>query len=370
MRQKANTTQEKIQAVIRLVYALALQRDASPEEVKAWTKTVSAKPTASRLATAINEIASSNEARDSRAPALVEAAIRRTYASALHRVPSAEEVKAWANTVGARPTASRLANVINDIATSDEATSWERRETTLWKLSNGAFVQLAYETILQRGALPQEIAFYDYALDREGLTREDLLIQLFQEHITSLPDQSDNSANPPTILGTNTFMTLQDWQERADRINKERRRGRSREKTYSHFSLTNNANILVTAIASIYKGAPFISRFMENISSQSIFKDRCELIIVDANSPENEFEVVRPYLDRFPNVQYLRLPHRIGIYEAWNLAISGAQGKYITNTNVDDLRRRTPLSSRQLLWTTWNSSMWCIRMCTIRLMQL
>jgi hypothetical protein len=41
----------------------------------------------------------------------------------------------------------------------------------------------------------------------------------------------------------------------------------------------------------------------------------------------------------FPNVRYVRTPERIGIYEAWNLGIREARGEYLTNTNLDDLRR-------------------------------
>ena len=97
--------------------------------------------------------------------------------------------------------------------------------------------------------------------------------------------------------------------------------------------------MLVTAITSLYKGGAFISHFMQNISSQTIFKDYCELIIIDANSPENEYDVIKPYLERLPNILYFRTPTPIRVYEAWNLAISKARGRYITTANVDDLRR-------------------------------
>jgi glycosyltransferase involved in cell wall biosynthesis len=96
-------------------------------------------------------------------------------------------------------------------------------------------------------------------------------------------------------------------------------------------------------IASVYKGGRFIETFMENICSQTIFRDWCELIVVDAASPEGEEAVVRRYMTDFPNIRYIRTLERIGIYEAWNLAIRGARGELLTNANLDDLRRHDSL---------------------------
>jgi hypothetical protein len=44
-------------------------------------------------------------------------------------------------------------------------------------------------------------------------------------------------------------------------------------------------------------------------------------------------------MERFPNIVYHRAPTRIGIYEAWNLGVQMSRGRYLTNTNLDDLRR-------------------------------
>lgn len=103
---------------------------------------------------------------------------------------------------------------------------------------------------------------------------------------------------------------------------------------------STHKGIEVSAIASLYKGDDFIESFLDNIVNQTIFKERCELIIIDAASPGNEYEVIAPYLKTFDNIRYTRTDKRIGIYEAWNLGISLARGRFITNTNLDDLRRR------------------------------
>ncbi len=92
-------------------------------------------------------------------------------------------------------------------------------------------------------------------------------------------------------------------------------------------------------IASLYKGGKFIRKFLDNIASQSIF-DVTELIIIDADSPEREWETIEEYQKTFPNIVYKQFNYRIGIYEAWNVGVELARGNYLTNANLDDLRRR------------------------------
>ena len=93
----------------------------------------------------------------------------------------------------------------------------------------------------------------------------------------------------------------------------------------------------VSIITSLYKGEDNISGFLENITSQSCFGN-CELIIINANSPEKEDDVILPYLKRFSNIKYEKLEKDPGIYATWNLAIERSTGKYLTNANLDDRR--------------------------------
>ena len=72
-----------------------------------------------------------------------------------------------------------------------------------------------------------------------------------------------------------------------------------------------------------------------------------EVIVVDANSPEDEGSIVRRFQEKYPNIRYIRTPERIGIYHAWNVGIREAKGKYLTNANTDD--RRHPLCTEKLV---------------------
>ena len=97
---------------------------------------------------------------------------------------------------------------------------------------------------------------------------------------------------------------------------------------------------VVSIITSLYDGDEYIHDFLQNIVKQSIFQ-KCELIIIDANSPGEEHIVIRSFQNQHDNIVYERLNHDPGIYETWNHAIRKSKGKYITNANLDDGRLST-----------------------------
>lgn len=96
-----------------------------------------------------------------------------------------------------------------------------------------------------------------------------------------------------------------------------------------------NKNYRVSVITSIYKGDQFIEGFMKDIVQQTIF-EQCEFILINANSPGNEEQVIQPYLALYPNIKYMKLTSDPGIYGVWNMAIKMASAPFITNANVDD----------------------------------
>lgn len=93
----------------------------------------------------------------------------------------------------------------------------------------------------------------------------------------------------------------------------------------------------VSIITSVFKGDDFIRGFLEDIVQESIF-DKCELILINAHSPGNEEPIIKEYLDKYPNIIYVRLSSDPGLYGVWNLAIKMASANLITNANLDDRR--------------------------------
>jgi len=99
----------------------------------------------------------------------------------------------------------------------------------------------------------------------------------------------------------------------------------------------------ISLITSVYNGDEFIKPFLEDITKQTIFEDKCELILINANSPGNEEEVINEYLEKYPNnIIYKKLDTDPGIYSVWNIGVEMSTGEYLTNANLDD--RKAPWS--------------------------
>lgn len=91
----------------------------------------------------------------------------------------------------------------------------------------------------------------------------------------------------------------------------------------------------ISIITSVYKGGMYIEAFLKDITRQTIF-NQCELIIINANSPENEDEIIKLYMKKFSNIRYIKLMRDPGLYGVWNLAISISNAQYLINANLDD----------------------------------
>jgi glycosyltransferase involved in cell wall biosynthesis len=102
----------------------------------------------------------------------------------------------------------------------------------------------------------------------------------------------------------------------------------------------------ISLITSVYDAAEHIEGLMEDITSQTIFEDKCEWILLNAN-PEGsdaEEEVILKYAEKYPNnIVYERLSEDPGIYGVWNLGIEKATGEFVTNVNCDDRKAANSL---------------------------
>jgi hypothetical protein len=94
----------------------------------------------------------------------------------------------------------------------------------------------------------------------------------------------------------------------------------------------------ITISCPVYNGDKFIEHFLEDITKQTIF-DSCELIIINANSPGNEEDIVKRYVDKYDNITYNKLDYRATTTETINMVIESlSNGEYITVGNIDDRR--------------------------------
>ena len=94
----------------------------------------------------------------------------------------------------------------------------------------------------------------------------------------------------------------------------------------------------ISIITSLYKGGEFIENFLFDITRQTIFEKSCELIILDANSPDNEKDIIEKYTKLYDNIKYVRFDSLLNVHQTLNYGIQNSSGEYITIANIDDRR--------------------------------
>ena len=211
--------------------------------------------------------------------------------------------------------------------------------------STGAFVIDLFRIVQGRGCNGYELDAVRRRLESGGISRQSLMAEFYAQAVEASRDGSDFTVHDGlscSIMGTPGFLSLEEWQERG-RDTEALAAARDGLRRSRPYRLSASPGVRVSAIASLFRGGDFIEQFMDNITTQTIFDRSCELIIVDAASDENEAETIRRYLDTHPGVRYQRMNSRVGIYEAWNIGVEMARGEFLTNTNLDDLRRQDSL---------------------------
>jgi glycosyltransferase involved in cell wall biosynthesis len=261
--------------------------------------------------------------------------IRLIYRKVLEREAQPPEIGIWKRAIDEGLSFRKFVRMI---AGSEEA-QIRRRAGFLTGVDDGAFVEAAYRIVLGRGASPVEIELQRRNLT-SGLNREGLLRSLFSMAFEQqrLDEPPPHDALSCLVMGTDRRLTLQDWQARAaDKAGLAAARARVRRRR--PYRLPPGDRIVVSAITSLYKGGDFIERFMDSMVGQTLFDGRAELIVIDANTPQGEARTIERYMKNHPGIVYRRTAETIGIYEAWNLGVGMARGRYLTNANLDDLRR-------------------------------
>ena len=92
---------------------------------------------------------------------------------------------------------------------------------------------------------------------------------------------------------------------------------------------------MITLICSNYNSSRWIKGYLESINN--LLYDTFDIIFVDANSTDDSLQTIRDYAFREGiNKRVIEKSTRVGIYEAWNIAIEEADTTYVMNINTDD----------------------------------
>lgn len=271
------------------------------------------------------------------------------YRLALGRTPSSADLATWRGAA----TGGRLSDVVFGIGESPEAHLLRGG----LDIAPGAKVQLAFEIMLARGASAAEVDHFRTVIEHHALDVAPLIGQLFRDEATRRlqPATRGNDPRKAYLFGSRGMVDIADWQSGAMAC----------APATPHHHVLGRGSVVqlapptgsaptVSIITSLFRGGAFIRSFLENVTSQTIFRTHCELIIIDAASPEGERDVIEEYRRDFPNIVYRRADTRIGIYEAWNIGISLARGRYITNANLDDVRRADSIEIQAALLDTFD----------------
>jgi hypothetical protein len=258
------------------------------------------------------------------------------YKDLLKRSPSETCIKNWHVPLKGGLSISDFYDIVKQ---SEEAVS--KRNSPLAKdKSIENFIVETFEFFLKRIPSPGEILNWSSGIKSGFVTIEYMVYTLYEESrkVISRNGACANSDSKINLMGTNEFFGWDDWNSLKKKAGSQYSLTKKPIKFQNFFHLNKAAKTRVSAICSLYKGGDYIHAFMENITSQTGFKEYAELIIIDANSPDSEHKVIERYARKYSNIVYIRTKKTIPIYEAWNMAIKHSSGEYITNTNVDDLR--------------------------------
>jgi glycosyltransferase involved in cell wall biosynthesis len=271
------------------------------------------------------------------------AAIALIYRSLLRRTVTPQELERWASAIGRRITFPEFVMAVADSAERQAKAKFDD-QAQLDGAPDRKFIAEMFELFTSHGGRAAELIDWEDHARKLGWTRADVMQSFFASYLEMKSDtaagRNRGVATDVQILGTSRRITPEKWTARASEVAK----GPAVQPALCHPApyLKIDSGVRVTAIASLYKGGRYIEKFLASMARQSL-GDAFELLIIDANSPENEAEVIRKYQARFKNIRYERINYRIGIYDAWNVGVDMSRGEYLTNTNLDDLRHAASL---------------------------
>ena len=101
-----------------------------------------------------------------------------------------------------------------------------------------------------------------------------------------------------------------------------------------------------SVIICTFNRAHLLPRALDSVLAQE--ESSWEVIVVDDGSTDNTYEVVRPYLQRAPNIRYMAHRNR-GLAISRNVGIAAAIGSYVTFLDSDDWYTPDHLASRRAI---------------------
>ena len=98
----------------------------------------------------------------------------------------------------------------------------------------------------------------------------------------------------------------------------------------------------VGVIVSLYRSEAFLPYFLESLKRQTIFTES-QIYLGAVQASDFELNLLNQFSSENSNVILEVFDYRAGIYEVWNHGVRQTTSQFLTNMNVDDLRRNDSL---------------------------
>lgn len=96
-------------------------------------------------------------------------------------------------------------------------------------------------------------------------------------------------------------------------------------------------NPKVSVIIANYNNGPYLERMMDSLMEQTLGIHRLQVMFIDDRSTDNSLEIVKPYTDKYPNVEIYHLDKNTGgAHGPRNVGLLNARGEYLVFLDADD----------------------------------
>lgn len=119
-------------------------------------------------------------------------------------------------------------------------------------------------------------------------------------------------------------------------------------------------NETVSVITPVYNVAKVIEKTLNSMLMQD-YKN-LEIVLVDDCSKDNSAEIIKRYLDKYPNIVYHKQVKNGGAAVARNTALNIAKGRYVAFLDSDDLWCEGKISKQQAFMKENDAAICCTAM--------
>ena len=180
-----------------------------------------------------------------------------------------------------------------------------------------------------------KIAEAAYRIRFVRLTNLDIFDDLINTcHLLKEAGMSDSSIFFAELITKNLFSSSEMSIENAKKFLNTQNTTSDKEVTISKQIDTRiNSQYVLSCIISIYKEEALIEKCLKRLMQQTLYQEgKLEIIIIDSNSPQNEYKIIERLLTRSNHFLYIKTDVTESLSEAWNRGTTYSIANFLTFT--------------------------------------